>query len=120
MAPVIELKLWESKVYEFGITLPIPELPRPTVEWGPIGLNFKLICPGSAYCGNPDPDAKCSKILKLPFKIPGFSVSLPFPPKISIPPLKIRIVVPPRVILPIHCPMYPEKEAPPSGQSGGA
>jgi hypothetical protein len=113
MPAIIDLQLWESKVYEFGITLPIPELPKPTASWGPIGLAFKLTCPGQIVCGNPDADKNCSWKYELPFKIPGFSVTLPFPPAIKIPPLKIRIVIPPKVILPIYCPMYTEQNAPP-------
>lgn len=108
--PEVQLELWEQQVYEFGITLPLPEMPKPSADWGPVGLNLKLTCPGAAFCGNPDAEANCSIGLKQPLKIPGFAISLPIP-EISLPPMKLRVVVPPKVIVPISCPAYPEEEA---------
>lgn len=108
--PQVELELWEQTVYEFGITLPIPEMPKPSADWGGVGLNLKLTCPGAPFCGNPDADTNCSISLLQPLEIPGLSISLPIP-EIYLPPMKLRVVVPPKVIIPISCPNYPEEEA---------
>ena len=115
MPPVVELEVWEQKVYEFGVELPLPEMPKPTADWGPIGLAFNAVCPGAPYCGNPDAETNCGAEVSIPFKIPGFSFVLPFPPTISLPPMKVRIAFPPKVILPINCPNYPEQEGLPAG-----
>jgi len=128
--PTTELKVWEQKVYEFGITLPLPPMPEPPADFGipGLGLDLKATCPGAPYCGNPDADKKCSIPLKLPMKTPTYSYALPFPPKISVPPLKFRITFPPPVILPMQCPNYPDQKAhedgappstPPAIPSGG-
>ena len=107
-----ELELWEQTVIEVGIELPIPEMPKPSVDWGGggLGLDLTLTCPGAPFCGNPDVDKNCSISVKSPLKIPGFAVSLPIP-EIKLPPMKIRVVVPPKVIIPINCPNYPNEEA---------
>ena len=111
MAPSqIQLQLWEQQVYEFGITLPLPEMPKPTADWGGLGLNLKLTCPGAALCGNPDADTNCSIEIIQPLKIPGFLIALPIP-ELKLPPMKVRVVVPPKVILPVECPAYPKEEA---------
>lgn len=115
MAALIDLgELWEQKVFEFGIDLPIPEMPKPTADWGDMGIHLQFTCPGSAYCGNPEADPKCTRGMKKPLKIPGFSMALPFPPDIKVPPLKFRVVFPPKVVLAAYCPNYPEQEAPPT------
>jgi len=111
----MELKLWEQQVFEFGIDLPFPPLPKPSVSWAPPGFEgISLTCPGSIFCGNPDASTNCTVSQKFPYKIPSFSFTLPFPPNITIPPLKIRVVFPPSVIIPLSCPRYPKKEGPPA------
>jgi len=110
----IELSLWEQKVIEFGIPLPdfIPKMPKPTASWGPLGLDLKLTCPGPSiqFCENPQP---CFNSPKLPLKIPGFSFSLPIP-EINLPPLSVRITVPPKIIVPLFCPIYKGPQTPPA------
>jgi len=114
MAAVIDVgELWEQKVFEFGITLPIPEFPKPKADWGSLGISLKFTCPGSTYCGNPQASKNCSIEVIKPLSIPGFSIALPFPPDIKVPPLKFRIVFPPKVVLAAFCPNYPEEKAPP-------
>ena len=112
--PVTELQLWEQKVFEFGIELPIPEMEIPPIDWGGAGLNWKVTCPGATYCGNPSAEENCTLEIIKPFKVPSFSVEIPFPPEISIPPLKVRFAFPPKAVMPIYCPNYPESEGPPS------
>jgi hypothetical protein len=116
-----EISVWEQKVYEFGITLPLPPMPEPSADWGVpgLGLDLKATCPGAPFCGNPDADKNCSIGLKKPLKIPGFSFALPFPPEISVPAISFRIAFPPAVIIPGQCPNYPEQTAPPAGAGTG-
>jgi len=116
----IELSVWEQKVFEFGIELPLPPMPEPPTEWGlpGMGLDLKATCPGAPFCGNPDAATKCSKGLKKPLKIPAYAFVLPFPPEIKVPPMMWRVVFPPTVIIPTPpkgkkgggCPNYPDKE----------
>ena len=115
MAALIDVgSLWEQKVFEFGITLPVPEMPKPSAGWGDLGIHLKFTCPGAIYCGNPDAAKNCSIELLKPLTVPGFSIALPFPPTITLPPLKFRVVFPPKVVLAANCPNYPEEEAPPA------
>jgi len=115
MAALVDIgSIWEQKVFEFGVTLPIPEVPKPSADWGSMGIALKFVFPGAIYCGNPDAEENCSLEVIKPLTIPGFSVALPFPPEIKLPPLKFRIVFPPKVVLAGFCPNYPEQEAPPA------
>jgi hypothetical protein len=115
MIPPIELELWEQQVYEFGITLPVPPLPKPPdIGWGGVGLNLALTCPGqgAGYCERPEA-CTTKSILPLSVTVPGFSVSLPIP-SINIPPISVRVVIPPKIIIPLQCPFYSGPPTPPA------
>lgn len=110
--PTINLSLWTQKIFEFGITLPIPELPKPSLSFGGISLALKLTCPGAPFCGNPNAPKNCSWTVVSQFKIPGFTLVLPFPPKISLPKLKVKIAIPPKWMIPLSCPKFPDANPP--------
>ena len=112
--PVTQVETWETKAYEYGITMPIPEMAEPSADWGDTGVKLSAKCPGAQYCGNPNADANCTIVANKTFKVPTFTVQSPFPPMIEAPPLKAKFMFPPRAILPGYCPNYPKKEAPPS------
>jgi|MudIll2142460700_1097286.scaffolds.fasta_scaffold209902_2 hypothetical protein len=122
----IDLSVWEQKVFDFGVDIPLPPMPEPPAEWGlpGVGLDLKATCPGAPFCGNPDADKNCSKGVKKPLTIPEYIPAIPFPPEINIPPMKFRVVFPPTSIIPTPpkgsggvpgkgggCPNYPDKEA---------
>ena len=107
MATELELQLWEQMVFEFGVELPIPEMPKPSAELsGGVGFEFKLQCPGAPYCLNPNVEENCTIRKKYYLAIPGISITLPFPPEIAVPPLKVKVILPPSVVLPLSCPNY--------------
>ena len=102
--------LWEEKVFEFGLKISGAfALDLPTLRTGPYVIPLQVTCPGATYCGNPDP-CKLFKNINIPIPKSPWDIKLPsFDIKVSLSYYK-KFTFPPKVVLPLSCPMYPDNQ----------
>lgn len=107
----LEISLWEQKVYEFGIEVPPFLLAPPSIDLSTsFVFDLSAMCPGAPYCGNPDAPKNCTIGKKIVQKLPLPPIPLPnF--LFTMPPMMVRFTFPPKLLIPIFCPRYPNAES---------